>query len=92
MCLAKSSTSNRPVVCTLAHEQFLECWSVGVLECWSVGGTRGFSERIVLQGEWQICSPDWGIAPSGPLNDALQIIDTEINRLLIQTFPTRKAA
>ena len=32
------------------------------------------------------------IAPSGPLNDALQIIDTELNRLLTQAFPTRKAA
>jgi hypothetical protein len=32
------------------------------------------------------------IAPSGPLNDALQIIDTELNRLLTQALPTRKAA
>ena len=32
------------------------------------------------------------IAPSGPLSDALQIIDTELNRLLTQAFPTRKAA
>jgi hypothetical protein len=32
------------------------------------------------------------IAPSGPLKDALQIIDTELNRLLTQAFPTRKAA
>jgi hypothetical protein len=32
------------------------------------------------------------IASSGPLNDALQIIDTELDRLLTQAFPTRKAA
>ena len=32
------------------------------------------------------------IAPSGPLSDAVQTIDTELNRLLTQAFPTRKAA
>jgi hypothetical protein len=41
MCLAKSSTSNRPVA-TLAHEY----WSVGVLECWSV--SVGVSPRLLL--------------------------------------------
>jgi hypothetical protein len=30
------------------------------------------------------------IAPSGPLDNALQIIDTELNRLLAQAFPTAK--
>jgi hypothetical protein len=32
------------------------------------------------------------IAAPGPLNRALHIIDTELDRLLAQTFPTRKAA
>ena len=33
MCVAKSSTSNRPVVCSRAPGY----WSIGVLEYWSIG-------------------------------------------------------
>jgi hypothetical protein len=146
MCLAKSSTSNRPVVCTLAPGYWfalsafsclidgfrsrdlrqrvaallgvgLEQYSASQMTydlrrlrrkgiiCRVSGSQRCYLTpygwklaRLYARLEARVFRPVLTvmnappIAPSGPLSDAVQTIDTALNRSLSQAFPTRKAA
>ena len=85
--LRSAALRRKGLICRVTGSQRCYLTSYG----WKLARLYARLEAGVFRQALTVMNPP-PIAPSGPLNDALQIIDTERNRLLTQAFTTRKAA